>query len=91
MRVVDDVLLATALALLCYRVWRARMDWIEGAAWATFAVLVTAWSLLPWYSAWMMPLVALTANRRLWMAATAATVMGGALMIASCFPYWTWL
>lgn len=91
MRVVDDVLLATALAWLCYRVWRGRMDWIEGAAWATFAVLVTAWSLLPWYSAWMMPLVALTANRRLWMAATAATVMGGALMIASCFPYWTWL
>ena len=89
MRVVDDVLLAAALLWLLHRVWRGRMDWIDGAAWATFAVLITAWSLLPWYTAWMMPLVALTANRRLRFAATAATLMGGALMIASCFPYWT--
>lgn len=90
-RVADDVILAAMLIWLLYRVWRGRMDWIEGAAWATFAVLITAWSLLPWYSAWMMPLVALTSSRRLWNAAVVATLMGGAIMIAGCFPAWNWL
>jgi hypothetical protein len=90
-RAADDVVLAGALLWLLHRVWRGRMDWIEGAAWATFAVLATAWSLLPWYSAWMMPLVALTSNRRLWNAAIVATLMGGAIMIAGCFPAWNWL
>ncbi|MDE3129967.1 MAG: polyprenol phosphomannose-dependent alpha 1,6 mannosyltransferase MptB [Acidobacteriota bacterium] len=89
-RIADDVVLAVALLWLLRRVWRGRMDWIEGAAWATFAVLLTAWSLVPWYCAWLMPLVALTNNTRLWRAATAATVMGGTLMVASCFP-WGWL
>jgi hypothetical protein len=87
-RTVDDVVLAGAFAWLLRRVWQGRMDWIDGAAWATFVVLATAWSLLPWYSAWMMPLVALSSNRRLWYAATAATLMGGAIMISGCFPTW---
>jgi Glycosyltransferase family 87 len=90
-RIADDVVLAGTSMWLLHRVWRGRMDWIEGAAWATFAVLITAWSLLPWYSAWMMPLVALTSNRRLWNAAVVATLMGGAIMIAGCFPGWNWL
>jgi hypothetical protein len=90
-RVADDVILAGTFMWLLHRVWRGRMDWIEGAAWATFAVLITAWSLLPWYSAWMMPLVALTSSRRLWNAAVVATLMGGAIMIAGCFPGWNWL
>jgi hypothetical protein len=87
-RTLDDVVVAGAFAWLLRRVWQGRMDWIEGAAWATFAVLATAWSLLPWYSAWMLPLVALSSNRRLWYAATAATLMGGAIMISGCFPTW---
>ncbi|MGH2836273.1 MAG: polyprenol phosphomannose-dependent alpha 1,6 mannosyltransferase MptB [Solirubrobacteraceae bacterium] len=90
-RTVDDVVLVGIVLWLLRRVWQGRMDWIEGAAWATFAVLATAWSLLPWYSAWMLPLVALSASRRLWYAATAATLMGGAIMIAGCFPSWNWL
>ncbi|HWD69110.1 MAG TPA: polyprenol phosphomannose-dependent alpha 1,6 mannosyltransferase MptB [Solirubrobacteraceae bacterium] len=88
MRTIDSVLLAGVLCWLLWRVWQGRMDWIEGAAWATFAVLASAWSLLPWYSAWMLPLVALTNNRRLWYVATAATVMGGAVLIGGCFPSW---
>jgi hypothetical protein len=87
-RTLDDLLLLGAVAWLLRRVWQGRLDWIEGAAWATFVVLATAWSLLPWYSAWMLPLVALSSNRRLWYAATAATLMGGAIMISSCFPTW---
>jgi alpha-1,6-mannosyltransferase len=90
-RALDDVVLVGALLWLLWRVWQGRMDWIEGAAWATFAVLVTAWSLVPWYVAWLMPLVALTKNNRLWNLATVATLMGGAIMIATCFPSWNWL
>jgi hypothetical protein len=54
-------------------------------------VLLTAWSLVPWYTAWLMPLVAISANRRLWNVAIVATLVGGVLMIASCFPYWNGL
>ncbi len=90
-RIGDQAVLAGALLWLLLRVWQGRMDWIEGAAWATFVVLATAWSLLPWYVCWLMPLVALSANRRLWNAATVATLMGGAIMIASCIPGWNWL
>ena len=50
---------------LLRRVWRGQMDWIDGAAWATFAMLVTATSLLPWYVAWLLPLTALSSDRRL--------------------------
>ena len=50
---------------LLRRVWRGQMDWIDGPAWATFAMLVTANSLLPWYVAWLLPLTALSTDRRL--------------------------
>src|SRR5947209_8011147 len=39
-------------AWLVGRVWCGEMDWIDGAAWATVAMLVTASSMLPWYIAW---------------------------------------
>jgi alpha-1,6-mannosyltransferase len=52
-------------AWLLRRVWRRELDWIDGAAWATAAMLVTASSLLPWYVAWLMPLAALAGDRRL--------------------------
>jgi alpha-1,6-mannosyltransferase len=89
-RIADDVVLAAALLWVLRRVWQGRMDWIEGAAWATFAVLLTAWSLLPWYTAWLMPLVALTDSKRMWRVATVSTLIGGALMVASAFS-WNWL
>ena len=87
-----DAVLVAALLWLLRRVWQGRMDWIDGAAWATFAVLLTAWSLLPWY-------VCLDAaagraeheQAALDDVAMVATLMGGAMMIASCFPNWTWL
>ncbi len=87
----DEAVLAGIVGWLLWQVWQRRLDWIEGAAWATFAVLATAWSLLPWYVCWLMPLVALTSNRRLWRIATLATLMGSTIMIAGAFPSWGWL
>jgi hypothetical protein len=85
-RVVFDVALAASVAWLLRRVWQGRMDWLDGAAWATFAVLVTAWTLLPWYVGWLLPLVALGSSRRLWTVSLAMTVVGAAMMVAGCFP-----
>jgi hypothetical protein len=68
-RIVGYVLGAAFLALcawLLLRVWRGEMDWIEGAAWATFAILVSASSMEPWYVCWLVPLVALVSDQRLW-------------------------
>jgi hypothetical protein len=68
-RVTGIVLAVGCVAILCWlvrRVWRREVDWIDGAGWATVAMLVTASSLLPWYVAWLMPLAALASDRRLW-------------------------
>lgn len=67
---ITGILLAIAcVGVICWlvrRVWRREVDWIDGAGWATVAMLVTASSLLPWYMAWLMPLAALASDRRLW-------------------------
>ena len=66
------------------RVWRGHLDWIDGAAWATVAMLVTASSLLPWYVAWLMPLAALGTDRRLWRASIGLT---GVILLIELFGY----
>jgi hypothetical protein len=48
----------------------------------TAALLVTTSSLLPWYVAWLTPLVALVADRRLWRFALWAT--GFILVLQLC-------
>jgi hypothetical protein len=68
-RITGILLAAGCVAVICSlirRVWRREVDWIDGAGWATVAMLVTASSLLPWYVAWLMPLAALASDRRLW-------------------------
>ncbi len=62
------------LCWLLRRVWRGQIDWIDGAGWATLAMLVASSSLLPWYVAWLLPLAALGRDRRL---ATTAIVLTG--------------
>jgi alpha-1,6-mannosyltransferase len=57
-----------AFVWLVRRTLRGEMDWIDGAGWATLAMLLTASSVLPWYIAWLLPLVALCSDRRLWTA-----------------------
>ncbi len=61
---------------LLRRVWRGELDWITGAGWATVALLLTTGLLLPWYVAWLLPLAALSTDRRLWLTAVVLTGIG---------------
>jgi hypothetical protein len=42
--------------------------------------------MLPWYVAWLLPLVALGSGRRLWRASMALTMVGAVMMVVGCFP-----
>jgi alpha-1,6-mannosyltransferase len=64
------------LAWLVRRVWMGRLDWITGAGWATLALLIAAGLLLPWYVGWLVPLAALSTDRRLLTAAIVMTGLG---------------
>jgi alpha-1,6-mannosyltransferase len=72
---------------LVRRVWRNEMDWVDGAAWATVALLCTASSLLPWYVAWLIPLVALGADRRLWRVAFVMTAVVQGIQLLGYIPH----
>ncbi|HKP90187.1 MAG TPA: glycosyltransferase 87 family protein [Thermoleophilaceae bacterium] len=74
-------LLAT-LAVTVRRTWRGG-DWVAAAGWATFALLVTSAWLLPWYVTWLLPLAALSGDRRLRTASLCLTayVVGTRLAI----------
>ena len=50
---------------LLRRVWHRELDWINAAGWATFVMLATAGSLLPWYVSWLLPLAAVSTDKRL--------------------------
>lgn len=65
------VALLAALALTLRAAWRGTMTWFAAAGWATAALLVTSAWLLPWYLVWLLPLAALSADRRLHAAALA--------------------
>jgi hypothetical protein len=55
------------LAVLAVALWRTARggDWRVAAGWSTLALLVsTAW-LLPWYAIWVLPLAAVSRDRRL--------------------------
>jgi len=85
------VLAATFVVAFCWllrRVWRNQMDWIDGAAWATVALLLTASSLLPWYVAWLMPLAALGTDRRLRRTAlVVSAVVQGITLLGYLLPH----
>jgi hypothetical protein len=50
---------------LLRRVWRRELDWLNAAGWATLVMLATAGSLLPWYVTWLLPLAAISTDKRL--------------------------
>jgi hypothetical protein len=85
---VVGILLACAFAAVCVwllvRVRRDQLDWLDGAAWATLAMLVTAGSLLPWYVAWLMPLAALSRDQRL---RRTALVLSGVILAVQLIGY----
>ena len=56
--------LGTTIWLL-RRVWRREMDWLNAAGWSTLVMLATAGSLLPWYVTWLLPLAAISTDKRL--------------------------
>ncbi len=64
------------LAWLLRRVWIGELDWITAAGWATVGLLVCAGMLMPWYIAWLIPLAALSSDRRLWVTAIVLTSLG---------------
>jgi len=64
------------VAWLVRKVWLGEMDWIVGAGWATAALLVTTGFLVPWYVAWLIPLAALSNDRKLLAAAIFLTGVG---------------
>jgi alpha-1,6-mannosyltransferase len=70
------LLFLAILTWLLRKVWIGEMDWIVGAGWATAALLVTTGFLVPWYVAWLLPLAALTNDRRLLIVAVALTGVG---------------
>lgn len=80
------VLLVAVCIWLLRRVWQGQMDWLEGAAWATVGLLVTAGQLLPWYVSWLIPIVALTTRPRLRQAAMWMTAVGVVIGVANFLP-----
>lgn len=78
---------AVIFGWLVRRVWRGELDWIDGAGWATVAMLLTAGSLLPWYVAWLLPLAALGTDRRLWSTAVVMTGVIGTIQLLGYIPH----
>ncbi|MGH2883870.1 MAG: glycosyltransferase 87 family protein, partial [Solirubrobacteraceae bacterium] len=71
-----DACFVICLVWLVRRVWLGELDWITGAGWATVGLLLTAGLLLPWYVGWLIPLAALSADRRLLATSIAMTGLG---------------
>ncbi|HYZ80909.1 MAG TPA: polyprenol phosphomannose-dependent alpha 1,6 mannosyltransferase MptB [Solirubrobacteraceae bacterium] len=67
---------AISLAWLMWRVWIGELDWITAAGWATVGLLISAGLLMPWYIAWLIPLAALSSDRKLWITAICLTSLG---------------
>jgi alpha-1,6-mannosyltransferase len=66
--------LNVAVVLTVALLVRQRRDWLAGAGWATFALIVSLAWLVPWYLVWLLPLAALSTHVRLRQAALALTV-----------------
>jgi len=78
---------ALTFAWMLRRVWRGRMDWIDGAAWTTAVLLLTASALLPWYVAWLVPFAALASDRRLWWVTIGLTGIVQAIQMLGYIPH----
>jgi alpha-1,6-mannosyltransferase len=64
-RAVALALFVVVLGALLVRTWRGGIGWIAAGGWATVAMLVTSAWLMPWYVTWVLPLAALSRDRRL--------------------------
>ena len=64
MRAAYGLAFGAVLLWLLLRTWRGA-DPIRMAGWATFAILIASAWLVPWYVLWLLPLAALSGDRRL--------------------------
>lgn len=78
------VLCAATFAWLLAAVWRGRLEWITAAGWATAALLLATSWLVPWYVAWLLPLAALSSNRRL---ITVSILLSAAILAINLADY----
>ncbi len=62
------------VATVLYWLRRRDREWIAGAGWATFALVLSLAWLVPWYVIWVLPLAALSGSVRLRRAAIALTI-----------------
>jgi hypothetical protein len=89
-RIVGWMLVAAFLGV-CVRlllgVWRGTIDWIDGAGWATLALLVASSSLLPWYVGWLLPLAALGRDARLRRMALVMTGVVQGIQLLGYIPH----
>jgi hypothetical protein len=67
---------AVALAL------RGRLPWLSAACWSVLAVLVSSTRLEPWYAVWLIPLAAVSGDRRVRGASHALLVTIAAIAFA---------
>ncbi len=83
-----SLLFGLAFVLICgrllWRVHRNELDWLDGAAWATFWLLMATSSILPWYVTWMLVPVALCTNAKLW---TLAIWFSGWVLLTTMITY----
>jgi alpha-1,6-mannosyltransferase len=68
LRVANVAFVITVLYFL-----RRKGDWLSGAGWSTFALVISLAWLVPWYVIWVLPLAALGTSVRLRRAAIAFT------------------
>jgi hypothetical protein len=78
LRLLLSGVLAVAVLLCCVQSFKQRCS-LTAAGWATVALLLTLSWILPWYVLWLLPLAALSASRRL---RVAAAVLGAYLIIS---------
>ena len=69
---------------LLWRVYKNELDWLDGAAWASFWLLMATSSILPWYISCMLVPVALCTNRKLW---TLALWFSGWVLLTTMVAY----
>ncbi len=90
---VVGIVLAVAFLIVCLWLLRSvrlgKLDWLDGAGWATLAMLITASSLLPWYVAWLLPLAAISTDERLKRSAVIATGVMLAIQLVGFIPHVT--
>lgn len=82
-RLFCQVVLVAAVALTLRHAYRGG-DWLVAAGWGTLALIATTLWLLPWYVIWVLPIAALTGDRKLRF----ATFVMCAFVIGMRLPFW---